>query len=138
MQPYEPLPALARAIAGCQQVRPTPTPAQTTAQNVVFLLCLWLERAWALCHVGIGNVLISAFSTLAAVALWHLAYRHRLLDIGLQALGTWALLFVLEDLFAAPGWSPDGSSLTAAQLRRELEQAQRTQETREKNPRARA
>src|SRR5450432_239352 len=73
MQPYEPLPALARAIARCQQVRPTPTPTQTTAQNVVFLLCLWLERAWALCHVGIGNVLISAFSTLAAVALWRLA-----------------------------------------------------------------
>ena len=83
----------------------------------LFLLCLWLERAWALRRagtrirgyetrdtlaslaMGIGNVVISAFSTLGAVALWHLAYRHRLLDIGLSTgLGAWALLFVLEDL----------------------------------------
>jgi sterol desaturase/sphingolipid hydroxylase (fatty acid hydroxylase superfamily) len=79
------------------------------------LLCLWLERGWAARQkgavrgyetrdlfaslgMGVGNVIISAFSTLGAVALWRLAYRHRLLDLGLStALGTLLLLFLLED-----------------------------------------
>ena len=82
----------------------------------VFLLCLWLERVWTARHwgarvrgyetrdtlaslaMGIGNVIISAFSTLGAVLLWHVARQHRVLDIGLSALWTRLVLFVLEDL----------------------------------------
>ncbi len=82
-----------------------------------FLLSLWLERVWAGRHVssgirgyeskdmwsslamGVGNVLISAFSTLAAVALWKLAFEHRLLNLGLsRALWIWLVLFLAEDL----------------------------------------
>jgi sterol desaturase/sphingolipid hydroxylase (fatty acid hydroxylase superfamily) len=82
-----------------------------------FLLSLWLERAWASRQtggairgyenrdtlaslgLGVGNVLISAFSTLGAVALWQLAYEHRLLQVGrAQALWVWPLLFLSEDL----------------------------------------
>lgn len=82
----------------------------------LFLLSLWLERAWAMRErtrsirgyekrdtlasvgMGIGNVAISAVSTLGAVALWHFFYRHRVLDLGLTAAAwTWLVLFLAED-----------------------------------------
>ena len=80
-----------------------------------FLLSLWLERVWAgrqrgrpirgyetrdtlaSLAMGIGNVIISAFSTLGAVALWQLAYRHRLLDATRWGTWSWPLLFLGED-----------------------------------------
>ena len=49
--------------------------------------------------MGIGNVIISAFTTLGAVALWSWGYQHRLLDLGQPALWwSWPLLFFAEDL----------------------------------------
>ena len=65
-----------------------------------FLLSLWLDRRWASRRtggrvrgfetrdtlaslgMGVGNVIISALSTLGAVALWQLAYQHRRCDVG--------------------------------------------------------
>jgi sterol desaturase/sphingolipid hydroxylase (fatty acid hydroxylase superfamily) len=48
--------------------------------------------------MGIGNVIISAFTTLGAVALWSFGYEHRLLSLGAAAsAGSWLCLFVLED-----------------------------------------
>ncbi len=82
----------------------------------LFLLSLWLERSWtrrnhareirgyetrdtlASLALGIGNVIISAVSTLGAVALWRFAYRHRVLDLGATpAAWTWVVLFFAED-----------------------------------------
>jgi sterol desaturase/sphingolipid hydroxylase (fatty acid hydroxylase superfamily) len=49
--------------------------------------------------MGIGNVIISAFTTLGAVALWSWGYQHRLLELGQPALWwSWLLLFFAEDL----------------------------------------
>lgn len=49
--------------------------------------------------LGIGNVAISAFTTLGAVALWSWGYRHRVLDLGhAQLWWSWLLLFFAEDL----------------------------------------
>ena len=81
-----------------------------------FLFSLWLERVWAARHLssgirgyenkdtlaslamGVGNVLISAFSTLAAVALWKVAFDHRLVNLGLShAAWIWLVLFLAED-----------------------------------------
>jgi len=49
--------------------------------------------------MGIGNVLISAFTTLGAVALWTWAYQHRWLSLGRPELWwSWLALFFAEDL----------------------------------------
>ncbi len=49
--------------------------------------------------MGIGNVVISALTTLGAVALWAWGYEHRVLSLGEQrAWWAWPGLFVLEDL----------------------------------------
>ncbi|MES1187188.1 MAG: sterol desaturase family protein [Myxococcales bacterium] len=49
--------------------------------------------------MGIGNVIISAFTTLGAMALWSWGYQHRLLDLGRPALWwSWLVLFFAEDL----------------------------------------
>jgi sterol desaturase/sphingolipid hydroxylase (fatty acid hydroxylase superfamily) len=87
-----------------------------------FLLSLWLERLWAMRAIrasgrgeaairgyetrdtlaslgmGVGNVIISAFSALCAVFLWQLAYRHRWLDVTSWGAWSWPLLFLGEDL----------------------------------------
>lgn len=81
-----------------------------------FLLSLWLERWWtaraphsalrgyetrdtlASLAMGVGNVVISAFSTLGAVALWQLAYRHRVADALAWGTWSWPVLFLGEDL----------------------------------------
>ena len=48
--------------------------------------------------MGIGNVIISAFTTLGAVALWSWGYEHRLASLGqVAAWWSWALLFFAED-----------------------------------------
>ena len=48
--------------------------------------------------MGVGNVIISAFTTLGAVALWSWGYRHRLLELGQPALWwSWLLLLFAED-----------------------------------------
>ena len=84
----------------------------------VFIISLVVERWWAARYhglrsirgyenrdlgaslaMGIGNVIISAFTTLVAVALWSFAYEHRLLSLG--SLPPWfalPLLFLGEDL----------------------------------------
>lgn len=49
--------------------------------------------------MGIGNVIISAVTTLGAVALWTLAYEHRLASLGQPSLWwSWLVLFFAEDL----------------------------------------
>jgi len=49
--------------------------------------------------MGIGNVIISAFTTLGAIALWSWGYQHRLASLGQPALWwSWLLLFFAEDL----------------------------------------
>jgi len=49
--------------------------------------------------MGIGNVIISAFTTLGAVALWAWGYQHRLLDLGRPpSWWSWLVLFFAEDL----------------------------------------
>ena len=49
--------------------------------------------------MGIGNVVISAFTALGAVALWSWGYQHRVLELGQPALWwSWLLLFFAEDL----------------------------------------
>ena len=80
-----------------------------------FLLSLWLERLWASrvsgdirgyetrdtlssLAMGVGNVIISAFSTLGAVFVWRLAYRHRVLDAAGWGAWSWPILFLGEDL----------------------------------------
>jgi len=48
--------------------------------------------------MGVGNVVISALTTLGAVALWTWAYRHRALSLGQPTLWwSWLLLFFAED-----------------------------------------
>jgi sterol desaturase/sphingolipid hydroxylase (fatty acid hydroxylase superfamily) len=49
--------------------------------------------------MGVGNVIISAFTTLGAIALWGWGYQHRVLWLGESAAWwSWPCLFVLEDL----------------------------------------
>jgi sterol desaturase/sphingolipid hydroxylase (fatty acid hydroxylase superfamily) len=49
--------------------------------------------------MGIGNVLISAFTTLAAIALWDLSHRHRVVDVTTgPPIVVAVLLFLGEDL----------------------------------------
>jgi sterol desaturase/sphingolipid hydroxylase (fatty acid hydroxylase superfamily) len=49
--------------------------------------------------MGIGNVIISAFTTLGAIALWTWGYEHRLLSLGAAAgFWSWPALLLLEDL----------------------------------------
>jgi len=49
--------------------------------------------------MGVGNVIISAFTTLGAIALWSWGYEHRLLELGRPELvASWVLLFFAEDL----------------------------------------
>lgn len=49
--------------------------------------------------MGIGNVIISAFTTLGAVALWSWGYQHRALSLGAaDTCWSWVALFLLEDL----------------------------------------
>ncbi len=88
-----------------------------------FLLSLWLERLWtsraaasnaaaggaplkgyetrdtlASLAMAVGNVIISAFSTLGAVAIWQLAYQHRLLSTPSLGAWSWPILLLGEDL----------------------------------------
>src|SRR4051812_38674357 len=49
--------------------------------------------------MGVGNVAISALTTLGAVALWSWAYQHRALSLGQPKLWwSWLLLFFAEDI----------------------------------------
>ena len=49
--------------------------------------------------MGIGNVIISAFTTLGAIALWSWAYQHRVLSLGQPLVWwSWLVLFLAEDL----------------------------------------
>jgi sterol desaturase/sphingolipid hydroxylase (fatty acid hydroxylase superfamily) len=49
--------------------------------------------------MGVGNVVISAVTTLGAVAAWSWGYEHRLLSLGApQSAASWLLLFFAEDL----------------------------------------
>ena len=49
--------------------------------------------------MGIGNVIISAFTTLGAIALWSWGYEHRVASLGVpSAAWSWLLLFFAEDL----------------------------------------
>lgn len=53
---------------------------------------------WASLAMGVGNVIISAFTTLGALALWSFGYGHRVAALGRpDAWWSWALLFVAED-----------------------------------------
>lgn len=84
-----------------------------------FLTLLLLELAWtrrrvregarllgyetrdtfASLAMGIGNVIISAFTTLGAIALWSWGYDHRWLSLGQPSLWwSWVVLFFAEDL----------------------------------------
>jgi sterol desaturase/sphingolipid hydroxylase (fatty acid hydroxylase superfamily) len=54
---------------------------------------------WASLAMGIGNVIISAVTTLGAIALWSWGYEHRVLSLGQPQLAwSWLLLFFGEDL----------------------------------------
>ncbi len=54
---------------------------------------------WASLTMGVGNVLISAFTTLGAIALWNWGYQHRVLSLGQPLVAwSWLLLFFAEDL----------------------------------------
>lgn len=49
--------------------------------------------------MGVGNVLISAFTTLGAIALWAWGYEHRVISLGQPLLWwSWVVLFFAEDL----------------------------------------
>ena len=49
--------------------------------------------------MGVGNVAISAFTTLGAIALWSWGYQHRVLSLGQPLLWwSWIVLFFAEDL----------------------------------------
>lgn len=49
--------------------------------------------------MGIGNIAISAITTLGAVAVWSWGYQHRVSSLGeASAWWSWPCLFVLEDL----------------------------------------
>jgi sterol desaturase/sphingolipid hydroxylase (fatty acid hydroxylase superfamily) len=48
--------------------------------------------------MGVGNVVISAFTTLGAIALWSWGYEHRVLSLGQLPPWSWLLLFLGEDL----------------------------------------
>lgn len=54
---------------------------------------------WASLAMGVGNVLISALTTLVAIALWNWGYDQRVLSLGQPlAAWSWLLLFLAEDL----------------------------------------
>jgi sterol desaturase/sphingolipid hydroxylase (fatty acid hydroxylase superfamily) len=49
--------------------------------------------------MGVGNVIISAFTTASAIALWNWGYQHRVLQLGQPQLWwSWVALFFAEDL----------------------------------------
>jgi sterol desaturase/sphingolipid hydroxylase (fatty acid hydroxylase superfamily) len=49
--------------------------------------------------MGVGNVAISGFTTLGAIALWSWGYQHRLLELGQAAQWwSWVVLLFAEDL----------------------------------------
>jgi sterol desaturase/sphingolipid hydroxylase (fatty acid hydroxylase superfamily) len=49
--------------------------------------------------MGVGNVIISAFTTASALALWTWGYQHRVLQLGRPQLWwSWVALFFAEDL----------------------------------------
>jgi sterol desaturase/sphingolipid hydroxylase (fatty acid hydroxylase superfamily) len=49
--------------------------------------------------MGVGNVVISAFTSLGAIALWSWGYQHRVLSLGQPLLWwSWIVLFFAEDL----------------------------------------
>jgi sterol desaturase/sphingolipid hydroxylase (fatty acid hydroxylase superfamily) len=49
--------------------------------------------------MGVGNVVISAFTTLGALALWAWGYQNRVLSLGQPLLWwSWVVLFFVEDL----------------------------------------
>jgi sterol desaturase/sphingolipid hydroxylase (fatty acid hydroxylase superfamily) len=53
---------------------------------------------WASLAMGVGNVIISAVTTLGAIALWGWGYEHRVLSLGQPAAAwSWLLLFFAED-----------------------------------------
>lgn len=78
--------------------------------TLLVLEALWTRRhavgrgyekrdTWASLAMGVGNVIISAFTTLGAVALWSWGHQHRLLSLGQPlAAWSWLLLFFAEDL----------------------------------------
>jgi sterol desaturase/sphingolipid hydroxylase (fatty acid hydroxylase superfamily) len=54
---------------------------------------------WASLTMGVGNVIISAFTTLGAIALWTWGYEHRFVSLGHPMLWwSWLILFFAEDL----------------------------------------
>jgi len=81
--------------------------------TLLVLEVLWTRRArqgaglrgyekkdtFASLAMGVGNVIISAFTTLGAVALWSWGYQHRFAALGQPALWwSWVVLFFAEDL----------------------------------------
>ena len=63
------------------------------------LLGYEVRDTFASLAMGVGNVLISAFTTLAAIALWEWGYQRRVLSLGEPRLfASWAALFFAEDL----------------------------------------
>ncbi len=57
------------------------------------------QDTFASLSMGIGNVVISAFTTLGAIALWSWGYEHRVLQLGQPTLWwSWLVLFFAEDL----------------------------------------
>jgi sterol desaturase/sphingolipid hydroxylase (fatty acid hydroxylase superfamily) len=68
-------------------------------EGAVGLLGYEKRDTFASLAMGIGNVIISAFTTLGAVALWSWGYQHRFLQLGQAPLWwSWLLLFFAEDL----------------------------------------
>lgn len=63
------------------------------------LLGYEVRDTFASLGLGIGNVIISAFTVLGAVSLWRFGYTHRVADLGQPAqFWSWLLLFFAEDL----------------------------------------
>jgi len=57
------------------------------------------QDTFASLAMGIGNVIISAFTTLGAIALWSWGFEHRVLQLGQAHLWwSWVVLFFAEDL----------------------------------------
>jgi sterol desaturase/sphingolipid hydroxylase (fatty acid hydroxylase superfamily) len=98
--------------------RPQPLSNLLIYSIPAFLALLVLELAWTRRHraergllgyerrdtlasltMGIGNVIISAFTTLGAIAVWELAHRHRVVDVTVAPpVIAGVLLFLGEDL----------------------------------------
>jgi sterol desaturase/sphingolipid hydroxylase (fatty acid hydroxylase superfamily) len=69
------------------------------ANKSVAVLGYEKKDTFASLAMGIGNVIISAFTTLGAIALWSWGYQHRVLSLGQPLLWwSWLLLFFAEDL----------------------------------------